>query len=52
MINKVLLCAVIGLDDSHFWRIRQDNACLNVLEYRNDVYEIVTLVVGIKLILG
>lgn len=43
VVNKVLLCAVLGLDNSHFWRIRQDNACLNVFEYREGVFEIVTL---------
>ena len=43
VVNKVLLCAIIGLDNTHFWRIRQDNACLNILEYRDGVFEIVTL---------
>jgi len=43
VVNKVLLCAVLGLDNSHFWRIRQDNACLNVLEHHDGVFEIVTL---------
>lgn len=43
VVNKVLLCAVIGLDNAHFWRVRQDNACLNVLEHRDGAYEIVTL---------
>ncbi|MFH1169931.1 MAG: histidine phosphatase family protein, partial [Chloroflexota bacterium] len=23
-VNKVLICALLGLDDSHFWNIRQD----------------------------
>ena len=25
VVNKVLICALLGLDNSHFWRIRQDN---------------------------
>jgi len=25
VVNKVLICALLGLDDSHFWNIRQDN---------------------------
>lgn len=29
VVNKVLACAVLGLDNSHFWRIRQSNACIN-----------------------
>jgi broad specificity phosphatase PhoE len=29
VVNKVLLCAVLGLDNSHFWRIQQSNACIN-----------------------
>ena len=24
VVNKVLICALLGLDDSHFWNIRQD----------------------------
>jgi len=29
VINKVLLCAMLGLDNSHFWNIFQSNACTN-----------------------
>jgi broad specificity phosphatase PhoE len=36
VINKVLLCAVLGLSNSYFWRIRQDTGCINVMEYWND----------------
>jgi broad specificity phosphatase PhoE len=32
VLTKVLLCYVLGLDDSHFWQIRQDTACINRLE--------------------
>jgi broad specificity phosphatase PhoE len=42
VVNKVLLCAVLGLDDSHFWQIRQDTACLNVIE-RDEAIWIVRL---------
>jgi broad specificity phosphatase PhoE len=24
VVNKVLICALLGLDNSHFWNIRQD----------------------------
>jgi broad specificity phosphatase PhoE len=32
VVTKVLLCAALGLDDSHFWQIRQDTACINRIE--------------------
>jgi broad specificity phosphatase PhoE len=33
VVNKVLLCAALGLGDDAFWRIRQDTCCLNVMEH-------------------
>jgi len=33
VVNKVVLCAVLELDNSHFWRIRQDTCALNVFEW-------------------
>ena len=35
-VNKVLLCAFLGLGDDAFWRIRQDTGCLDVLEFDGD----------------
>jgi broad specificity phosphatase PhoE len=35
VIIKVLLCAVLGLDNSHFWQIKQDTAALSVLDYQS-----------------
>jgi len=32
VVCKVLVCAVLGLDNSHFWYIEQDNAAINVFE--------------------
>lgn len=32
--NKVICCALIGLDNSHFWRIQQDTACTNLFTYK------------------
>ena len=43
VVNKVLLCAIIGLDNSHFWRVRQDNCCLNIFECSEDEYTICLL---------
>ena len=31
--NKVISCAVLGLDNSHFWRIKQDTASTNLFIY-------------------
>jgi broad specificity phosphatase PhoE len=32
VVNKVLLCALLGLDNSHFWSLRQDTCAVNVAE--------------------
>lgn len=36
VINKVLLCAILGLSNSHFWEIRQDTGCVNLIEYYHE----------------
>ena len=33
--NKVICCSLLGLDNSHFWRIQQDTASTNLFTYRN-----------------
>ena len=38
VINKVLVCAMLGLNNFHFWRIRQDNGCFNVFEYEEGLF--------------
>jgi broad specificity phosphatase PhoE len=38
VINKVLLCGILGLDNSHFWQIRQDTTAINLIQYRNGKY--------------
>lgn len=40
VVSKVILCSLIGLDNSHFWRLRQDNCCLNIFECLGDTYSI------------
>jgi broad specificity phosphatase PhoE len=32
VVNRVLLCAVLGLGNEHFWRLRQDTCAVNVFE--------------------
>lgn len=33
--NKVLCCALLGLDNSNFWRIQQDTASTNLFVYKD-----------------
>ena len=42
-VNKAIICDLLGLDMSHFWHIKQDNACINVLEYNEGVWRAVLL---------
>ncbi len=43
-VNKVLLCAALGLDLNRYWSLRQDPCCLNILRYHGPGrYEIVAL---------
>jgi probable phosphoglycerate mutase len=43
VVNKVLVCWLLGLDNSHYWRLIQENACLNVFVHTDDVFQIVTV---------
>jgi broad specificity phosphatase PhoE len=36
VINKVLLCALLGISNAHFWEIRQDTGCINIMDYSRD----------------
>lgn len=42
-VNKAIICDVLGLDMSHFWNIKQDNACINVLECSKGTWRAVLL---------
>jgi broad specificity phosphatase PhoE len=33
VVNKTVLCGLLGLDNSHFWQIGQDTGCINILEF-------------------
>ena len=35
VVNKVLICALLGLDDSHFWNIKQDTCGMTTFAYEN-----------------
>jgi broad specificity phosphatase PhoE len=43
VLNRVLLCAVLGLDDSHHWRIGQDTCAVNMIEWREGAFFIGSL---------
>ena len=43
VVNKVLVCAMLGLSNSHFWHIRQDNACINVFDHQDGVFTAVLI---------
>jgi alpha-ribazole phosphatase len=36
VVNKVLICALLGLDNSHFWNIRQDVCGTTTFIYENE----------------
>ena len=38
VINKVILCAILGLDNSHFWQMSQDTTAINLIRYRHGKY--------------
>jgi len=40
VVTKILICAVLGLDDSHFWQIKQDTTAVNCFEYTRGVFVI------------
>ena len=35
VINKVLICGILGLDNSHFWQIGQETTAINLIQHRN-----------------
>ncbi len=43
VVCRLLVLAALGLDSSHFWRIRQETATLNVFEWEQGVYGIVAI---------
>jgi broad specificity phosphatase PhoE len=43
VVTKVLMCAALGLGNSAFWRIRQDNCAFNIIEYSQDAVTVVVM---------
>jgi broad specificity phosphatase PhoE len=42
-VNKVLIAALIGLDNSHFWRLGQDTTAINRFRRVGDIWHIMGL---------
>jgi phosphoserine phosphatase len=42
-VNKVLIAAFIGLDNSHFWRIGQDTTAVNRVHWVGDTWHIMAI---------
>ncbi len=38
VVNKVLICALLELDNSHFWNIRQDTGGMTTFTYENEQF--------------
>jgi broad specificity phosphatase PhoE len=41
VVNKVLICSMLGLDNSHFWDIKQDLGGITVFEYEGSRYKLI-----------
>lgn len=42
-VNKAIICDLLGLGMDKFWQVKQDNACVNVIEYNEGVWRLVLL---------
>ena len=38
VVNKMIICGILGLDNSHFWQITQDPTAINLIQYKNAKY--------------
>jgi len=38
VVNKVLLCGILGIDNSHFWQITQDTTAISLIQYKQGRY--------------
>ena len=36
VVNRALLCAVLGLGNEHFWRLQQETCAVNVFDVEKD----------------
>ena len=40
VVTKVLICAALGLNHSHFWQVKQDSTAINCFEYSRGNFQI------------
>ncbi len=38
VVNKVMICGILGIDNSHFWQIGQDAAAINLIHFQEGKY--------------
>lgn len=43
VVNRVLICALLGLSLASFWRLEQDTACLNRFRHHDGLYDVLLL---------
>jgi broad specificity phosphatase PhoE len=43
VVCKVLICDILGLDNSHFWRVAQDTGAISLVEARDGAFRITVL---------
>jgi broad specificity phosphatase PhoE len=43
VVNKVLVCVMLGLENSAFWRVRQDTCCINRFDFDGTTFTVLTL---------
>jgi len=43
VVCRLLMCAMMGLDNSHFWQVRQDVNAINIFELRDGVPLIISV---------
>jgi len=41
VVNKVMICSMLGLENSHFWDIKQDLGGITVFEYESGRYKLI-----------
>ena len=43
VVNQVLLCAVLGLGNDHFWHVAQDTCAVNLIEWDGRQHRLVMM---------
>lgn len=43
VINKLLICRMLGIGEAGFWKIKQDTCCVNLIEYHDGKFTVLRL---------